>query len=776
MKTRIIALGWMLVLGLLTSVTFASEQPIENYEPSFPGGFNPEAGLLKSQNDCPADTAFFKNQFPGLTNGPGGSFAQLTYPIDGTDVTFQVFWAGDNSFRFEVFGGVAHIVGVTSDTNTLLYDYVNFYPAVNTPGVVNAPVSADGNLNKIANAADVNHLDFCLAVADPGDIEPPSVTIDAPDGTVPVSGTVTVLATVSDESGVVVTVSVDDGQTISEPMNCTLQSENPNVYACSYEWDTTNLGNGSYTISVDATDTPGNTATQTVTVSLDNEAPEVTIDSPENTTPPAQVSGEISVVATVTDVDSGVDQSSVTATVYQDNVVIEVLDLDPGNPPAMDVYTWLWGTEPLSSGLYTIEVSAADTLGNTTEPPASVTVEVVKLFSDCFGTLGAEDFAEDPSEPDTQLAGGCKPTPLVRLQTSQFTQNCAGDNPDYFCFLSGTLLKPHPDHATAHCGIYGFRDPRMIMIEGPSPLYPVGRWIPNERRPYHVFVESGIHPDLEAGVLAEVQAAYPDGFVAPTSLDDALVLDENTYCANGCCAFSQHVKGYETEVLGAPPAGTQLNVLYPEWPLNALAFIKVHFPLLVLDDEDLVAKCYDRGTNPDLQNTSGAGYQPLFQTADDSGFMTVLTQECVNPARTLTRNNGFDGSNIIVSTAEPYIDAGDAPVDVLTFMYQQNEDDFLRLFATLDVVERDGLVLTGNFRRDVRSPVNQAKRRFDNFNANSLQKSIDALKEAEDGIRTKTTYLVTEANAPGEALSLISHLIWDLGLLKMELERVEALP
>ena len=85
------------------------------------------------------------------------------------------------------------------------------------------------------------------------------------------------------------------------------------------------------------------------------------------------------------------------------------------------------------------------------------------------------------------------------------------------------------------------------------------------------------------------------------------------------------------------------------------------------------------------------------------------------------------------------------------------------------------LVLTGNFNRDVASPINQAKARFGNFNVTSLQQSIDALIVAADGIRTKTTYKVVEENPPGELLALVEHLIWELGLLQRELTRVEAL-
>ena len=82
------------------------------------------------------------------------------------------------------------------------------------------------------------------------------------------------------------------------------------------------------------------------------------------------------------------------------------------------------------------------------------------------------------------------------------------------------------------------------------------------------------------------------------------------------------------------------------------------------------------------------------------------------------------------------------------------------------------LLLTGKF-SDVSSPVNQAKRRFDNFNPRSLQRSIDALEDAAFALRSETTWLVTEKNCPGEALGRIEHLIWDLGLLKLELERLE---
>ena len=433
----------------------------------------------------------------------------------------------------------------------------------------------------------------------------------------------------------------------------------------------------------------------------------------------------------------------------------------------------------LPAGTYTITVTATDqAFPQSNSVTVSADVELLD-FTSCFGTLGDEDFAQIPTETDEEgnliYAGGCNPTGKVLIQAPPDNSACTGSDPAAGCYIDGTLLKPAIP--TAHCGDYGFPDPRMTMIELPSPEYPVGRWVPTTKSSLNIFTDIGIDPAQEASVLAAVQASYPDPdpndpdpLLPPPDLDNALVLDDKTYCANGCCVIAQHLKG------------NFLDELYLAWPdVNGLAFIKTHNARFLLGD-DLAAKCYDYDPDGpplpsfDLQDAASVGYMPLFQTPDDSGFLTVLTQDCRNPARDLTRNNGFDVSNIIVSTAVPRISVEEAPIEVLNFMYQQSEEDFVRVFFLLDVIERDALLKDGNFRRDVRSPMNQAKRRFDNFNTTSLQQSIDALADAADGIRTKTTYEVVEANPPGEALALIEHLIWELGLLKQELTRVEALP
>ena len=685
----------MLALSLLAPAAIAQKtDPAEKYQDSANGTVT--SGVIKSlTKDCPAGTdPFFKNANPFISGGPGGEpgefSSDVTFLIDGSEVTLSVWWKDDNSFRFGPppepleQGGYALVLAVGAEigNDKLIYKYF---------GLDGLPVSVaeDSGLNvlkpvngDILDSADVNHLDLCLALADstPPDIEfiPPS------------------------------------------PL-------------------------------------PGDT-----------------------------VSGTVTVKVRVTDVES--DVGSVSAVVYPTGDPDSATPLELVLPQEGDIYTWVWTTfDPLAdppvdfaSGSYTIAVTATDEatpVTNTVTVPLNV--ELVESFTSCFGTLGDEDFAQIPTETDEEgnliYAGGCNPTGKVLIQAPPDNSACTGSDPAAGCYIDGTLLKPAIP--TAHCGDYGFPDPRMTMIELPSPEYPVGRWVPTTKSSLNIFTDIGIDPAQEASVLAAVQASYPDPdpndpdpLLPPPDLDNALVLDDKTYCANGCCVIAQHLKG------------NFLDELYLAWPdVNGLAFIKTHNARFLLGD-DLAAKCYDYDPDGpplpsfDLQDAASVGYMPLFQTPDDSGFLTVLTQDCRNPARDLTRNNGFDVSNIIVSTAVPRISVEEAPIEVLNFMYQQSEEDFVRVFFLLDVIERDALLKDGNFRRDVRSPMNQAKRRFDNFNTTSLQQSIDALADAADGIRTKTTYEVVEANPPGEALALIEHLIWELGLLKQELTRVEALP
>ena len=252
----------LLALSLLTSVTFGKEVPVENFDKSFNGVF-PESGILKAPGDCPLGTTFVKNAFPSLTNGQDGSIEpkRETFFIDlgpvTMPVTMEISWFADNSFGFNILNGVAHIVGVTSDTNNFLYDYTA------------APVDADAELNKLKDlsaAADVNHLDLCLTAVD---TEAPVVRITSPANGAAVTGLVTVTAEVIDNVAVSsVTVTVSDGLNYQDTFQLALSQPPTQPPTYQATWDTTALADGTYTITATATDSSGNTTTPEQSVNV----------------------------------------------------------------------------------------------------------------------------------------------------------------------------------------------------------------------------------------------------------------------------------------------------------------------------------------------------------------------------------------------------------------------------------------------------------------------------------------------------------------------------
>jgi len=265
MKKRLFALAGMLTLSLLTSVTFAGKvDPATKYDPSDPEQIEPRSGVIKFLRDCPVGTdAFFKNVNPFISGGPGGedgeTFWRGTFPVDGSEVTLDVYWKDDNSYRFEAFDGVVWAVGPEVDSDKLIYEY-------------STPVFADGGHNVLksdGDSAGVNHLDLCLSLVDT--TKPVIVFLTPLDGET-VSGDVTVKVKVTDESGLSsVLLSVNDGLTTNDDMPCLPVAGTQDQFACSADWPASQLPGGLYTITVDAMDNAvpeKNPQTASVTVTL----------------------------------------------------------------------------------------------------------------------------------------------------------------------------------------------------------------------------------------------------------------------------------------------------------------------------------------------------------------------------------------------------------------------------------------------------------------------------------------------------------------------------
>jgi YVTN family beta-propeller protein len=187
-----------------------------------------------------------------------------------------------------------------------------------------------------------------VTVANP-DITAPSVSLAAPNGGAPVSGTVSLNAAASDNVGVAnVKFYVD---------NTVLVTDSTSPYSAS--WNTTAVVSGAHTVKAVASDAAGNTATSTVNVTVDNTKPTVTLAAPNNGAP---VSGTVTLSATASD-NAGV--AGVQFMVDGTALGAE----DSGSP-----YSASWNTTTVTNGTHTLAAVARDTAGNTTTSTVTVTV------------------------------------------------------------------------------------------------------------------------------------------------------------------------------------------------------------------------------------------------------------------------------------------------------------------------------------------------------------------------------------------------------------------
>ncbi|MGH9867894.1 MAG: beta strand repeat-containing protein [Candidatus Polarisedimenticolia bacterium] len=182
----------------------------------------------------------------------------------------------------------------------------------------------------------------------------PNVLITAPLGGANLSGSITVTASASDNTGVVgVQFIVDGGNAGPEDMTA----------PWSTTVDTTQIANGPHTLSAVARDAGGNRSIATtvnVTVSnVDRVAPTVTITTPASG---VSVSGQVTLAASASDNEAVV------------GVQFKVDGVNVGGEITVVPYTLQWNTSGLS-GSPTITAVARDAAGNRTTS-AGVTVNV----------------------------------------------------------------------------------------------------------------------------------------------------------------------------------------------------------------------------------------------------------------------------------------------------------------------------------------------------------------------------------------------------------------
>jgi hypothetical protein len=279
-------------------------------------------------------------------------------------------------------GAVTH--GVDMNQRALMLDVVQGdncvsvtapdSPAAAPPGYYMLFLLNDQGVPSIARFVRVEQggqLGGCGAAPPPADVTAPVVDIEAPTGGT-VAGVVDVRARATDARGVVGVRFQAQGLNVDD----TTPS-----YATT--WNTLSLTNGAqYTITATARDAAGNTATDSVTVTVQNSdvvPPTVSITSPAAN---ADVSGTITVTAAAQDA-GGLDR-----------VQFKVDGTDIGAADRTAPYSVPWASIDVTNGTHTLTAVAVDRAGLQT---TSVGVPV-----DVFNEEGEEVDALPPKKPLNQ--------------------------------------------------------------------------------------------------------------------------------------------------------------------------------------------------------------------------------------------------------------------------------------------------------------------------------------------------------------------------------------
>jgi thermitase len=182
-----------------------------------------------------------------------------------------------------------------------------------------------------------------LAVgAQPVDVAPPVVSFISPTNGTSVSGSVSVAVNASDDTGVTSVAVTIDGSLMTSFV--------ATPYA--FSWNTVSIPDGSHLLSAIATDAAGNTATNTISLTVrnssDTTAPSISVISPSDG---AKVSGTVTVTVNATD-DTGITRVEL----YIDSVLQSSSTSAP--------FDTKWNTRKAKAGSHTVQCKAYDSAGN----------------------------------------------------------------------------------------------------------------------------------------------------------------------------------------------------------------------------------------------------------------------------------------------------------------------------------------------------------------------------------------------------------------------------
>jgi len=226
---------------------------------------------------------------------------------------------------------------------------------------VETPAGRSWNTATVANGAHVvsvvardaagHETTGTASVTVQNDLQAPAVALTTPVEGATVAGVVSVLASASDDIGVVGVQFKVDGALVGGE-----DTEAPYLAL----WDTADASNGSHVLSAVARDAAGHESTTSVSVVVGNDTapPTVALTNPGVG---ATLSGVVSLVATASD-DVGVA-----------SVQFLVDGIASGAPMTAGPYAWSWNTD-VANGPHTLTAVARDAAGHETSASVAVTV------------------------------------------------------------------------------------------------------------------------------------------------------------------------------------------------------------------------------------------------------------------------------------------------------------------------------------------------------------------------------------------------------------------
>jgi hypothetical protein len=256
----------------------------------------------------------------------------------------------------------------------------------------------------------------------------PDVTLADPGAYL--KGTLTLTANAGDGTGAGVTAVVIQRAPADTTTWTDICTDPVAPYSCSL--NTTTLANDAYDLRAVATDGAGNTtASDIVSVEVDNLAPTVTL-----TDPGATLSGTVTLATTPADTDSGVAGVTVQRSPTGLNTWTDVCS------SAAAPWTCRFTTTTVSDGLYDLRAIAVDAAGNT---KTSATISARRVDNTTVSTISLDDpgaFLRGTVtlSANANALGGVASVRIQRAKagTTTWTDVCTDSTPPYACAFDTT--------------------------------------------------------------------------------------------------------------------------------------------------------------------------------------------------------------------------------------------------------------------------------------------------------------------------------------------------